>query len=172
MRSATSYDLVEIANSYLTTVAANKIVMALPWYGREWPTVTADLNSRVQTDQALYGRAHNIDYADALTYSRQYGRSLDLTEMTAWTALRGRSCSSCPETWVQVYYDDVDTLNYKFDWVASKGMAGIGIFALGYDGQQPEFWKLLRVPFWSRGALSSLTRRRCRSSSAKPADAR
>src|SRR3954453_6266391 len=147
MRSATSYDLVEIANSYLTAVAANKIVMALPWYGREWPTVTADLNSRVQTDQALYGRAHNIDYADALTYARQYGRSLDATEMTAWTALRGRSCSSCPETWVQVYYDDIDTLGYKFDWVASKGMAGIGIFALGYDGQQPEFWKLLRVKY-------------------------
>ena len=38
--SATSYDLKQITNAYLNQVAPDKIVMALPWYGREWPTVS------------------------------------------------------------------------------------------------------------------------------------
>jgi hypothetical protein len=71
--------------------------------------------------------------------------------MSAYTQYRWIPGEGCPETWQQVYYDDVETLGFKFDWVQSKGFAGIGIFALGYDDAQPELWKLLRVKYRGLG---------------------
>ena len=153
MYSATSYDLIQITNAYLGRASPDKVVMALPWYGRDWPTVTADVNSAVQTDDVFYYRAHNIDYSTAKELAATYGRQLDPVEQSAWTQYRWQYCAEAPETWKQVYYEDVETLGYKYDWVASKGLAGIGIWALGYDDAQPEFWKLLRVKY--RGLIDT-----------------
>jgi spore germination protein YaaH len=154
MYSPTSYDLIQITNAYLNRVAPDKIVMALPWYGRQWPTVTAEVNSLTQTDRDLYDRAHNIGYTGALALAAQYGRQVDPVEQSAYSVFRWRMEPSCPETWKQVYYDDVETLGYKYDWVAAQGLAGIGIFALGYDDAQPELWKLLRVKY--RGLVDTV----------------
>jgi spore germination protein YaaH len=141
------FDLKQITGSYLKYVSPSDLVMALPWYGREWPTVSSAVNSPVQTNRSLYGRPHNIDYADALQLAAQYGRQLDTGEMSAYTTFRSTAGPGCPQTWMQVYYDDVDTLRAKLDYVSSSGLAGVGIFALGYDNTQPELWKLLRVKY-------------------------
>ncbi len=77
----------------------------------------------------------------------QYGRQLDPAEEVAWTAYQEPNCTGCPVTWMEIYYDDVETFGYKIDWALSKGLAGIGIFALGYDNGRPEFWKLLELKF-------------------------
>jgi len=39
------YDLKQITNSYLKYVSPTSIVLALPWYGRQWPTVSGELNA-------------------------------------------------------------------------------------------------------------------------------
>jgi spore germination protein YaaH len=152
--SATSYDLKQITNAYLGQIQPDRIVMALPWYGREWPTVTSDINAVVQTDRSLFDRPYNIGYQNAIQVAQQYGRIVDPGEMSALTQYRYAAGPGCPETWQQVYYDDVETYAYKLDWLRSKGLAGIGIFALGYDGDQPELWKLLRVKY--RGLIDTL----------------
>jgi spore germination protein YaaH len=141
------YDLKQITNAYLKYVPPRNLVMALPWYGREWPTVTSDENSAVQTDRTSYDRAFNISYANAIALAAQYGRKIADAEQSAFTAFRWTAGPGCPETWKQVYYDDVETYSAKIDWLMSKGIAGVGIFALGYDDAQPELWKLMRVKF-------------------------
>jgi spore germination protein YaaH len=147
LSSPTSYDLKQIVNTHLGYVAPDKIVLALPWYAREWPTQTADVNAKVQTDRSLYGRPQNSTYQAGLNKAIQYGRQLDPAEEVAWTAYQEPNCTGCPVTWMEIYYDDVETFGYKVDWALSKGLAGIGIFALGYDNGRPEFWKLLEVKF-------------------------
>ena len=147
------YDLKQITGSYLKYVAPGNLVVALPWYGREWPTVGSSVNSAVRQNGSLYGRPHNIDYADALQLAARYGRRLDAGEMSAYTSFRSSAGPGCPQTWMQVYYDDVDTLRAKLDYISSSRLAGVGIFALGYDNAQPELWKLLRVKY--RGLADS-----------------
>ena len=147
LTSPTSYDLKQIVNTHLGYVAPDKIVLALPWYAREWPTQTADVNAKVQTDRSLYGRPQNSSYQAGLNAAIQYGRQLDPAEEVAWTAYQEPNCAGCPVTWMEIYYDDVETFGYKIDWALSKGLAGIGIFALGYDNGNPEFWKLLELKF-------------------------
>lgn len=147
LSSPTSYDLKQIVNTHLGYVAPDKIVLALPWYARQWPTQTADVNALVQTDRTLYGRPSNTSYQAALTAAIANGRMVDPAEEAAWTVFRWQNCTNCPETWKEVYYDDVETFGYKVDWALSRKLAGIGIFALGYDNGNPEFWQLLRVKF-------------------------
>ena len=145
--SPLTYDLKQITNSYLQYMPGRNIVLALPWYGRQWPTTTDAVNATVQPDRKLFDRPYNISYADAVQVAEQYGRRLDQTEQSAWTAYQASAGPGCPQTWVEVYYDDVDTFGTKLDYVTSKGLAGVGIFALGYDDTQPELWKLLRVKY-------------------------
>ena len=143
-----SYDLKQVVNGYLADIAPGKIILALPWYGRDWPTETDNLNAWVQQDTSLYDRPRNIGYVNSLNLAIANGRRYDPVEQSAWTAYRTRYCLDCPETWSEAYYEDVDSLGYKYDWaVLEKGLAGIGIFALGYDDQQPEMWKTLRLKF-------------------------
>ena len=148
MYSPYSYDLKEIVAAYLADVTADKLILALPWYGRDWPTQTDDLNAWVQPDPTLYDRPRNIGYVNSLNLAIANGRRYDPSEQSAWTAYRTRFCLDCPETWSEAYYEDVDALAYKYDWaVNTKGLRGVGIFALGYDDTQPEMWQLLRVKF-------------------------
>ena len=142
-----SYDLKQIVNAYLNRVAGDKVILALPWYGRQWPTQTDELNAYTQQDRSLYDRAYNINYVPALRHAIANGRRYDPSEQSAWTAYRWRYCDDCPETWREVYYEDVDSLAYKYDYAATRGLAGVGIWALGYDNDQPEMWSLLRVKY-------------------------
>lgn len=144
-----SYDLKQIVNAYLDRgIEPQDVILALPWYGRDWPTETDAENARVQEDRKLYDRARNIGYVNSLNLAIENGRRYDATEHSAWTAYRTRFCLDCPETWSEAYYEDVDTLKFKYDWaVNTKSLRGVGIFALGYDDTKPEMWKALRVVF-------------------------
>lgn len=143
-----SFHLKQIVGAYLYRVSADKVILALPWYGRDWPTQTDELNALVQPDTSLYDRPYNVGYGTSLSYAIANGRRYDPAEQSAWTAYRSRACLDCPETWNEVYYEDADTMAYKYDWaVNTKGLRGVGVFALGYDSDQPEMWKVLRLAF-------------------------
>jgi hypothetical protein len=47
-------------------------------------------------------------------------------------------------SWRQLWYDDVDSVLAKVGLARRKGLRGVGIWALGYDGDQHELWAALR----------------------------
>ena len=47
----------------------------------------------------------------------------------------------------QIYYENETSLGLKYDLVNESGLAGIAIWALGYDGQFPNLWNLLPEKF-------------------------
>lgn len=49
--------------------------------------------------------------------------------------------------WNQYFVDDESSLSLKYDLAISRNLKGVGIWALGYDGQQPELWNLLAQKF-------------------------
>src|SRR5205085_3381949 len=97
MFSNTSYDLLQIVRAYLRNTSPGDVVLALPWYGRQWPTQTSDLNSAVQTNRLLFDRAHNINYDNALALAAANGRQYDPVEQSAWSAFRWQYCQTAPE---------------------------------------------------------------------------
>ena len=146
--SPLTYDLKQITSSYLNSgVAPKNIVLALPWYGRQWPTVTNDVNAQVQPDRTLFDRPYNVSYAEAVS-----GRPAVRPLFRCW---RDVCLHGVPDDGRTRLPDDVDrrstttmsTRLARSSISRSQGLAGVGIFALGYDDTQPELWKELRVKY-------------------------
>jgi hypothetical protein len=118
----------------------DKIVMGVPYYGREWTTV----------DEAL-GSA-TIDSIGAVTYA---AAALDLEEPDIVRLWDDRSLSPWyvfhdGVDWHQVYYDDEESLAWKYRLVDEQGLGGIGIWALRYDADHEALWDEIDAAFGER----------------------
>ncbi|MFB9080645.1 glycosyl hydrolase family 18 protein [Flavobacterium procerum] len=47
------------------------------------------------------------------------------------------------DTISQLWFDDVQTISEKYDFILNKGIRGIGIWGLGSDDGRPEMWNVL-----------------------------
>jgi spore germination protein YaaH/flagellar hook assembly protein FlgD len=139
------YDLAETVRTYTARVPASRVILGLPYYGRAWSTVSDAVNARTQTG-AKYGYSAAVEYATAVEYAAKHGRRYDSREVAAWTAYKKESCTpafGCVTTWRQLYYDDAATLGARYDLVNRARLRGVGIWALGYDGQRKELYRAL-----------------------------
>ncbi len=147
--SGPAYDLTETVQAYAARVPRSKVILGIPYYGRAWSTVAGTLNAKTQTG-AKYGASTAVIYLDAVPLASKYGRSYDGREVSAWVAYQKQSCTTtygCVTTWRQLYYDDAATLKARYDMVNRAGIAGVGIWALGYDGSRTELYQALADKF-------------------------
>jgi hypothetical protein len=84
-------------------------------------------------------------YDVALEVATEGGRQFDPVEMSAWTAYVRKACDRCPETWRQLWYDDVDSFRAKVELALFESLRGIGIWALGYSGERHDLWTALAL---------------------------
>jgi MYXO-CTERM domain-containing protein len=106
----------------------DKIVLGLPLYGREWPSATDAVPGTASSD----GYSWSIGEAMARASDFSPTRFED-TSQTAWV-FTGES---------QLWYDDYGTLETKLSWGVDQGIQGVGYWALGYEGNDPEFWAMV-----------------------------
>ena len=145
------YDLTDTVLAYKARVPASQVILGVPYYGRAWSTVSDLVNAKTQ-DPAKYGASVAAVYSTAVDLAAQYGRRFDARETSAWVAYQRQSCTGCPTTWRQLYYDDADTLRARYDMVNAAGIRGVGIWALGYDGTRTELNQALAEKFMASGA--------------------
>lgn len=144
--STSSGNLNDTLDAVLAATSPDRVILGLPWYGRAWST-TSDQPMSATQDQRTYGDSVTTEYADAIALASQYGRNYDPTEASAWTVYRKKDCATCPETWRQLWYDDVDSMQAKQKLVLERGVRGLGIWALGQDQALPEVWATLKLTF-------------------------
>ncbi len=123
-----------------------RTILAIPWYGRAWSTRSDESGARTR------GGERFLDPSTRSTASRSpwaatAGRRWNAKQDTAWPSIARRACATCPVSYRQLWYDDVDSVSAKVGLARRKGLRGIGIWALGYDGDQPELWSALRYGF-------------------------
>ncbi len=144
------YDLRDTIDTFEADGApANKLILGLPYYGYEWSTVTGKVHSDTRPAGSTWGFPFSILYRTALGIAAAHGRRWDPLEQAPWVRWRYRACGSCPLTWRQLYYDDVQSYSLKFDLVNKRNLRGVGIWALGYEGTHPELDRLLKQKFGS-----------------------
>jgi hypothetical protein len=51
--------------------------------------------------------------------------------------------------WNQLWYDNDSSLGLKYDLAIQKNLMGVGMWALGYDGERQELWNLIDMKFGS-----------------------
>lgn len=144
------YDVSDTINTFEADGApANKLILGLPYYGYEWSTVTGKVHSNTRPAGSTYGFPFSILYRTAVGIAATYGRRWDPLEKAPWVRWQYRACGSCPLTWRQLYYDDVESYGLKFDLVNQRNLRGVGIWALGYEGTHTELDHLLKQKFSS-----------------------
>ena len=119
-------------------VPGEKLLLGLPYYGREWPVTSNTLPSGTTGS------------GTAVTYRNVRGNSSGFyTPANLYWDNRSYNpyYSYFNNNWRQCFYDDTRSLGAKYDLVNRRNTGGIGIWALGYDNGYPELWDLIEEKF-------------------------
>ncbi|MEO6046887.1 MAG: glycosyl hydrolase family 18 protein, partial [Candidatus Kapaibacterium sp.] len=134
----TPYDVTRSVNAYLKRgIPAARLSLGVPYYGYDWPTADSTPGA------ATLGGGESVVYSTAKRNAATYGRRWDPQSSTPYYIYRKDS------VWRQCWYDDSVSLRAKYDLVMMKNLAGIGIWALSYDGSSPDLWNTIRNTFTS-----------------------
>lgn len=113
----------------------NRVILGLPLYGRGWPTQTASVGSPVRTGIPNSGAAF---FLEDLATMRATGTLIAEDRVAGEEGTRlVRSVSGV--IW-QSFYDSRVNLETKMRVVLQRGLAGAGLWALGYSTGRPEYW--------------------------------
>jgi spore germination protein YaaH len=134
-----NYTLTKSVSYYLNKGASkSKLLLGLPYYGREWATTAATIpssTSGVGTNTVLFNTMMNN------TSGNYSNRQWDATSFSSWfPSVRSGN------NW-QAFVDDAASMSERFDIVNQMGIGGIGIWALGYDDGYNDFWDLIQNKF-------------------------
>ena len=127
-------------NSYATNVAQamswyrwaaspSKVILGLPFYGYDWPTANNAPNATAAGNPAPVGY-DRIRASGLPTYWDPRGS-------VPWTAYQVGG------QWHEAYYDNPQSLAMKAYLADADGLAGVGIWALGMDGNDPSMMAAL-----------------------------
>lgn len=134
-----NYTLTKSITSYLKQgTTKSKLLLGLPWYGREWATTSSTIpsaTSGVGTNTVIYSTMRD-------NVTGNYGtRAWDPISFSSYyPSVRGGN------NW-QAFVDDAYSIAKRFDIVNQRGIGGIGIWALGYDDGYSDFWNLIQDKF-------------------------
>jgi len=126
-------------NNYINTgVKSSKLILAVPYYGREWRTKSSAVpsNTRAYVKAPTYSQIRSSSYK---TYKQKWHNR------SASPYLVRASKGQIKQCW----YDSSESLGKKYDLAISRNLGGIGIWALGYDNGRNELWDLLEDKFMS-----------------------
>ena len=124
-------------------VPLDRVLLGIAYYGRSWPTVSADLRAARQTNTSLYGSSV-VFYPRTLPASAA-GATFDYDPVEQSARLTKFDVSR--NTWVQTYYNDGLTMAAKIGLTNQRNLAGMGIWALGYDRGQPGYWDAVAAAY-------------------------
>mgnify|MGYP000035278952 FL=1 len=123
-------------NDYLnkTNNQADKLIIGCPYFGFEWPATSSSAGaSTTGTGSAKF-------YAEMEGNALSYGKLWHESSQTPWYRYQNPN-------WIQGWYDDSLSLSLKYDFAINNDLLGVGVWAMGYDGSNPELWDLLSAKF-------------------------
>lgn len=143
LRSSGPYSIESTVYEYLEDgLDREKLILGLPYYGAVWEGESPQVGVR---DSTLRFVKHKTYRAIEAEYCLKGTPSYDLESWSAYFLLPNADTTAYEKVW----FDDSTTLARKYDWVLENELAGIGIWALGYDHGDPRLWQLLETKYAS-----------------------
>lgn len=140
------FDVETTYADYLKVLPKEKILMGVPYYGREW----AVKDGKTRKSETLSSADEN-SYAGVVSYARARDSKDIKKEQCKWDSL-------AQETWCwykdkesgvdhQLWLADERSVETRYKYAKQKQFAGVAIWTLGYDKQYPDLWKIINTTF-------------------------
>jgi spore germination protein YaaH len=128
-----NYNLARSVSYYINEGASkDKLILGLPYYGFEWNTTSENIPSATTS------------YVSARTYKTVKNNLNGYYSNRQWDPVSlSPYYSFNVGNWRQCFIDDEESLSYRYDLVNLMDIAGIGIWALGYDDGYTQLWQLI-----------------------------
>jgi spore germination protein YaaH len=131
-------DYLQTLASFLKIVPAQKIILAVPYYGYEWQTTTTQKNAPTLKDSGALATYKRVK---ELQKSKKVQLFWDNEGQTPWLTYQEDGKIQ------QIHFENVSSLSLKYDLINELNLAGVAIWALGYDSPHLELWQLLHQKF-------------------------
>lgn len=128
----------------------DRVILGLPYFGLTRPTVDATLHSALNrslpsgTTPCSWDPGYPYHLVkDAASIPSGTTIGYDTAEQSAWFA----TYDSTAKTWCETYFDTPRSLTAKYDLALSRGLAGVGLWALGFDAGRTAYWSTIAASF-------------------------
>lgn len=118
-----------------TNNESDKLIMGLPYYGLDWQVDSANVPANT------LGTAKAFNYAGAKDMAIKYGRKWDPDSKNPYVIYSDSGQTR------QLWYDDAESLSYKYQLALDNRLGGVGIWALGFDAGTNDLWNVLKAYF-------------------------
>ncbi len=119
----------------LSRISPDRALLGLPHFGYQWPTTGPEPKSPTA------GSGVAIYYPDGLSMIATYGRQWDVAGLSPWYRYQSGI------QWYQGWYEDPESMSFKYQFALSQDLMGVGIWALGQDGSNHDLWDVLAAYF-------------------------
>jgi spore germination protein YaaH len=142
------YDISTAVDDFLTVMPADKLILGTPWYGLNFHVYKPGFKAQTRPARAQHQTYEAVkDYVTpAKVGISDYQEGWDDISKVSWKAYFVEDT----QTWRMVYIDDVRALGAKYDLAKEKNLQGVGMWALGFEGDKTEMWDLLRQKFGNK----------------------
>jgi putative cell wall-binding protein/spore germination protein YaaH len=130
-----NYSVAASLATHLSLAPANKTLLGVPWYGASWRTTSSTVPS---TATNWLGHLRYFEAEDEAASNTKHWYAPSQVPYTTGNPS------------FQTWYDDSASLTAKYQYAEAQDVAGVAVWALGYDGNRPEMWDALE----SYGAAS------------------
>ncbi len=148
------YDISTAVNDFLKVMPPNKLVLGVPYYGYNYMVDSPDIKAPTYPwygQAQMYTEATN-EIAPNMANISGYKTGWDPAGEVGWKAYQVADSG----VWRMIFLDDPKSLSMKYDFAKSKNLAGVGIWALGFDGGKADLWNVLASEFGQKTADASV----------------
>ena len=133
---ANERNISESIDAFYGRVPIEKIILGIPFYGYEWQTISSN------------HKAYTVENTGALATYKRVRELIDTRDDEAiiWDDLAKSPWLTYLQNGAikQIYYEDARSLEEKLKFVKDRGLSGIAIWALGYEGNYQELWEVIK----------------------------
>jgi spore germination protein len=147
------YDVSSAVEDFLTQMPANKLILGVPYYGYNYVVNQPSVKAETLPYYSWKGQPTTQTYAIAAKEINKkmdgiddYKEGWDNEGKVGYKAYH----IAATNAWRIVFEEDPKSLGIKYDYAITKQLAGVGMWALGFDEGRTELWTLLENKFGTK----------------------
>ena len=111
-------------DQYVAVAPATKVILGLPFFGYDWPTSNGALGAQAEGGPSIVTYAQEASSGHPIYW--------DADTDTAWTSYQ------VGQQWHEAFFENPNSLYLAAQMAQVSGIAGVGIWALGMDGDNDQ----------------------------------